>query len=333
MRLRLQVAAASLCQVDGYGSQDKLAFLGTAAKALAKSLPKAIPSVATRVPPVVKPLASAVIRPAVRPRPALVAAAKPAAAVNGGVSRLLAGLGKTRDTIANVPRGENFLQRPLSNTKRLLTLDGVPGMRNINRAAITAAGVQGANYVSGVNQEINKAVGDTTDWFANRLEMAPEQRQQLGSDLQSIKWPLIKDQTIGRLSRAVFGGSPREQRQDAIIGGVTAEALRRNLWSPTVEEQSTLPAMLANRTPVAAAMHQTPGVAAQLVGKPDGLGIVPRLAQIAAQPVADTTPTKLERELGTRLASTWGTLSASQQRKFMQDMQTAKARIANAPQP
>lgn len=296
-----------------------------ATSAVRQAMPKpgAIPIPATGP----QSLAQKIVRPQVTPRPELTAQAKPVAPPVTRMEKVTAPVQQMRDRIANVPRGENFGQRPVANTRRLLTLDGVPGMRRVNQAALTGLGASAVSGVAGANSEINNSIKSTAAQLGQTVQASPEQLAQMEDNMHSAKWKTLYDQTIGRAGRAMMGSTPRAATEDKLVTDAAMEGVRNYLHPKEEEQKGGLMETLFNhRTPVATAAAQIPSVAGAVVGEPKGLSMVQQIADHVMEAGLDTSdPTQLESIIAGFFGDTWATLRPEQRAQAQQQVMEAIA--------
>jgi Zn/Cd-binding protein ZinT len=238
-----------------------------------------------------------------------------------------------RDTVANVPKGEAFSQRPIANTSRLATLDGVPGMRLVNRAALVAAGYTAGSHLLDANNAVNGAIDTSATQLGDYFDATPEQRAGFSGDLYNAKWNVLQDQTLGAAGRGVKSllGGKRDDRvasQDAAMRAVAMEAVRRAVHAPEdgVAKPSLLRRVLANRSPVAVAADSAPTLMQQLVDKPSTLTTAGRVVDnIRRSGVDVNNPTAVEQALRDNFGSMYSRLTPQQLNKLRRDIATGTA--------
>jgi len=208
-------------------------------------------SLATRAVAAVTPAVKAVAAPRSRPAPALVEAniGKP----------LPSRAGRALNTVANVPAGERFRQRPVMNTAKLLSADGVPGMRRLNQAAAAGLVYSGARGLSDANQAVNDSIYNTTSDYGVQAGLTPNQRRRLSEQGQKVKQYTLQDATLGRLKRNIFGHGGDEaavtasKYRDELYGLALNDAMKYQLSKPAVG-RGMLDSLMHYRSPAAAAV-------------------------------------------------------------------------------
>lgn len=201
--------------------------------------------------PKIKPAVSNFLRPAIKPDPKLVVqnAAKP----TGAGTRAL-------NYVANVPKGETFLQRPISNTKRLLTFDGIPGMRRVGQASIAGiAGTAGYNAYQTHNalmQDLDKKIDQVSTVTGIPTDIATNLKQHK----DNIIYSGYKRIAAVPYHRYVTGypEGPQGQAQRA-LDNITAQGvndlLKYKLQQKSKPENSILSRILHHRNPVSMGLN------------------------------------------------------------------------------
>lgn len=240
-----------------------------------------------------------------------------------------------RDRVANVPAGEAFSQRPVMNTARLLTLDGVPGMRLVNQAAAGAAVYGAGNMLYSANNDINQALGEVASAAGDGIQATPEQQQGLTEDLLTMKRRLLWDQTVGAARRAAAGAigmqaSERAATQDQILRGLAADMFRKQVHTPA-EKQPFLQKLIKLRNPAAAVSAGTPTLLQQVVGKPDIKRTLQQTLQGVKQMGVDAeNPTEAEQIVLQSLADMRERLTQQQLDKVKDDALLGVGGVAGA---
>ena len=323
-------------------------------KALAPATKGIAQSAAVKAPAVAKQF----IRPTVKPNPALVAknipkppvvtpsvpAPRPQPAARSSrlqiqpdaraaIAAAPAKVRSVRDTIANVPAGERFGQRPIANTVRAATLDGVPGMRRLNQAAIATGTYAAGKGIQSANQSVNDSIDQTATGMGQYFESPPEQVAGFKQDMRSAKWPMVVDQTLGRAGRAIgglVGQQPtRATQEDAALKEMALEGVRRSIHTPPTQQPSLLKQIIGYRSPVAAAVTEASTVLQRMVNKPSNIGLTQRLVDhIQRRGVDYTDPAAIDNEIRSYMGVTYDRLTPAQKQKIQQDATTAAAGAA-----
>lgn len=143
-------------------------------------------------------------------------------------------LGKGVDFVANVPKGERFRQRPVANTRRLLSFDGLPGMRRLNQGVLGAVGAYGAYETYDTNKWVNKHLDNYVKGTELVRGLSPEQVAQMRSRLLSAK----RRYPLDRVARSVLPGygASRDivddrayQAVDSVVGNSFRERINPRL--------------------------------------------------------------------------------------------------------
>lgn len=211
------------------------------------------------------------IAPTVKAKPNLVAAARPLPE-NPALNRLT----RAVNSFANVPKGENFRQRPLANTFRLLSADGVPGMRRLGQASLLS-GLGLGGYMTNeankyVNQNLETLERSVKPFIGNKLPAGYD----LKKNLYGAKWDLLKDQTVGSIYRWFTGQANDKQKYvDSLIRSNVIDAAGRYLTGKKHESKNRLAdiyqAIKAYRSPAAAAKNLGTEASKNVVFKPRNL--------------------------------------------------------------
>jgi len=292
---------------------------------------------AARTAPTVAARPAAAARTVARPQPTAIGGMRapvrnttvaPKPAPHPAVAAVIGKLRGARDSVANVPKGEAFSQRPIANTGRLMVLDGVPGMRLVNRAALGAAGYTAGSHLIDANNAVNGAIDTSASQLGDYFDSPQSQRDGFSDDLYNAKWNVLQDQTLGAAGRwvqSLLGRKPDDHvaSQDAAIRAVAMEAVRRAVHAPEdgAAKPSLLQRVLAKRSPIAVVADNAPTLMQRLVDKPSTLRATGRVVDnIRRSGVDVSNPTAVEQALRDNFGSMYARLTPQQLDKLRRDI-------------
>lgn len=212
--------------------------------------------------PKLKPAVSNFLRPTIKPDPKLVAqnVAKPT------------GIGaRALNYVANVPKGETFLQRPVSNTKRLLTFDGIPGMRRVGQASIAGiAGTAGYNAYQTHNalmQDLDKKIDQVSTATELPTDIAANLKQHKDNAIYSGYKRLAAVPYHRYITGYPEGPQGQAQRAlDNIIAQGVNDLLKYKLQQKSKPE-NTVRHILRRRNPVSAGLNSITNYLPSLISR------------------------------------------------------------------